>query len=322
MQLEGQSAIRRKLAGHRVGRAPIPAIEAIGENFAKLLDERLRGLLRTITSAMLIDCEVRKLSSVLEEIPVPAMMALIDVRGSSNQALVNVSMDLLFHIVDLRMGGDPEAAPMPIARSVTAIDIGLCEDFIRLALEAFEASLRLNLGPSIGPAMSIARHEQHVSMVRIAPEHSDVLVLRLGLDVGEAARSGDFLLVLPLSVLDAYRAAAPAKASAGPSKADIWSRHMARAAADAPVRLEAVLHRELVPLADLQALVPGTVLPLPREARERVRIRLAGQGEAPPLAEGRLGSRDGRKAVKLTEGPDPAVIAALRRALAESEGRA
>ena len=183
------SAIRRKLAGNRVGRAPFRGIEEIGENFAKLLDERLRGLMRTLTSAIVIDCEVKKLSSVLEEIPVPAMIAVIDVKGSQNSALMNVGMDLIYHVVDLRMGGDPAAAPMPVARSVTAIDCALCEDFIRLGLEAFEAALRVHLGPGIRAAMKLDHFEQHVTMVRIAPEHSDVLVLRISLDMGEAARA-------------------------------------------------------------------------------------------------------------------------------------
>ncbi len=55
MNPEGGGAIRRKLAGNRVGRAPIPGVEEIGEHFAKLIDERARSLLRTITSAIVLD---------------------------------------------------------------------------------------------------------------------------------------------------------------------------------------------------------------------------------------------------------------------------
>ncbi len=323
MSLAGESAIRRKVAGNRVGRAPIHGIEEIGENFAKLLDERLRGLMRTLTSAIVIDCEVRKLSSVLEEIPVPAMIGLIDVKGSQNSALINIGMDLIFHIVDLRMGGNPAAAPMPVARSVTAVDCALCEEFIRLALEAFEAALRIQLGAGIRSAMKLDHFEQHVTMVRIAPEHSDVLVLRLSLDMGEAARSGEFDLVLPLAVLDAYRAAAPTQTGGASSraKADIWSRRMARAAADAPVRMNAVLHRQKLRLADIQALEPGSVIPLPRESREAVELCIEGASEKEIFALGRLGAVEGGKAVKLTQGPDAALLEGLQRMLAQQEVR-
>ncbi|MEO1689021.1 MAG: flagellar motor switch protein FliM, partial [Pseudomonadota bacterium] len=275
MQTEENSVIRRMTSGSTGGRAPIADAETIGEDFAKFLDERLRGLMRTITSAIVIDCEVRKLSSVLEEIPVPAMIGVIDVRDSVNQALVNVSMDLVYHVVDLRMGGDPADAPMPTARSVTAIDCGLCEEFIALVLDAFEASLKLNLRTELSEAMQLAQFEQHVTMVRIAPEHSDVLCFRISLDMGEAARSGDFDLVLPLAVLDAYRAAAAPVGARDPSaKPDIWSRRMAQAASDAPVRLEAVLHRLQMPLSDAESLQPGDLLPLPGDCREEVEIRI------------------------------------------------
>lgn len=322
MDAAAESAIRRKVAGNRVGRAPFRGIEEIGENFAKLLDERLRGLMRTLTSAIVIDCEVRKLSGVLEEIPVPAMIAVIDVKGSQNSALMNVGMDLIYHIVDLRMGGDPAAAPMPVARSVTAIDCALCEEFIRLALEAFEAALRVNLGPGIRSAMKLDHFEQHVTMVRIAPEHSDVLVLRISLDMGEAARSGEFDLVLPLAVLDSYRAAAPGRQADNRQRSDIWSRHMARAASDAPVRLRAVLHRQKLRLAELEELEVGMLLPIPRESREAVELLVEGDPEAATLALGRLGAIDGGKAVKLIDGPDAGLIEGIERMMAMSEGKA
>ena len=321
MDAAADSAIRRKVAGNRVGRAPFRGIEEIGENFAKLLDERLRGLMRTLTSAIVIDSEVRKLSAVLEDIPVPAMIAVIDVKGSQNSALMNVGMDLIYHVVDLRMGGDPAAAPMSVARSVTAIDCALCEEFIRLALEAFEAALRVHLGPGIRAAMKLDHFEQHVTMVRIAPKHSDVLVLRLSLDMGEAARSGEFDLVLPLAVLDSYRAAAPGKQSDNRARSDIWSRHMARAASDSPVRLRAVLHRQKLRLSELENLEPGMVIPIPRESRESVELILDGDPESATFAQGRLGAIDGGKAVKLTQNPDSGLIEGLERMMAMAEGR-
>lgn len=316
MEIAADNALRRKVAGNRVGRAPIPGIEEIGENFAKMLDERLRHLLRTITSAIVIDCEVRKLSSVLEEIPVPAMLGVVSVRDSQYRALANIGMDLLFHLVDLRMGGDPTAAPQPIARSVTQIDGGLCEAFMEAVVEAFEASLRLNLGVEAESAMRLDHFEQHVTMVRIAPEHSDVLVIKLSLDVGEGARSGDFDLVLPLAVLDSYRAALPGPgAEAMRARRDFWARHMTRAAREAPVKLSAVLHRERRSLEALQRLAPGDVLALPRDARERVEVRIDGRGAGETLALGRLGAVDGEKAVKLSTGPDVDRLEALRAML-------
>lgn len=320
-----ENALARKISGARVGRAPIPRIEEIGENFAKLVDERVRHMLRTIVGAIVIDCEVRKLSRVLEDIPVPAMIGVIDVKGSKNKALINVGTDLSFHIVDLRLGGDPAQAPSPTMRSITAIDCALCSDFINAVLSAFEGSIALNLGPGRTGAMHLDHFEQHVTMVRIAPEHSDVLVLRLALDMGEAARSGEFDLVLPLSVLDAYQAGAslsPVEEPEDPD-GDIWTKSMSRAAKQAPAQLRAILHRADMRVAELSALRPGDVIPLPDGSRGRVELCFErGESADMRLAYGRLGAFEGRKAVKLAEAPDPALIDGIRRLLDRNGGAA
>ncbi len=313
MQQTEQSVLSRKLSGKRVGRAPIQGVEEIGENFAKILDEKLRGLLRTIVGAIVIDCEVRKLSRVLEDVAVPAMIGVISVANSKNSALINLNGDLIYHIVDLRMGGDPSEAPIPTARSITSVDTALCAAFVRATIEAFEGSLQLNLGPSVSRSMTLDHFEQHVTMVRIAPEHSDVLVLRLSLDIGEAARSGEFDLVLPLSVLDSYKAIG--KSVAQPSEAveqsDLWSSHMAHAASNAPVNLGTVLQRLKLSVSEIQALEPGSIIPLSEAGRNGVEITFEGDGTH--CATGRLGTFEGRKAVKITEPPNPKLQEQIRK---------
>ncbi|MFT4792515.1 MAG: flagellar motor switch protein FliM [Paracoccaceae bacterium] len=315
MSETGQNVLARKISGARVGRAPIPRIEEIGEHFAMIVDEKLRPLLRTIVGAIVIDCEVRKLSRVLEDIQVPAMIAVLNVKGSKNQALINVSTDLIFHIVDLRMGGDPAQAPMPTMRSITQVDCALCSDFINAVLAAFDASMRLNLGTALNSTMKLNHFEQHVTMVRIAPEHSDVLVLRLSLDVGEAARSGNFDLVLPLSVLDAYQAGIDPNSVAAEAEqqTDIWTARMSQAARQAPARLRAIMHRADMSVADLAALQPGALIPLPAGSRGRIELSFEGGDSDRPFAIGRLGAFEGRKAVKLIESPDPELLDSIRR---------
>jgi flagellar motor switch protein FliM len=315
MSETGQNVLARKISGARVGRAPIPRIEEIGEHFAMIVDEKLRPLLRTIVGAIVIDCEVRKLSRVLEDIQVPAMIAVLNVKGSKNQALINVSTDLIFHIVDLRMGGDPAQAPMPTMRSITQVDCALCSDFINAVLAAFDASMRLNLGTALNSTMKLNHFEQHVTMVRIAPEHSDVLVLRLSLDVGEAARSGNFDLVLPLSVLDAYQAGIDPNSVAAEEEqqTDIWTARMSQAARQAPARLRAIMHRADMSVADLAALQPGALIPLPAGSRGRIELSFEGGDSDRPFAIGRLGAFEGRKAVKLIESPDPELLDSIRR---------
>lgn len=313
-----QNVLMTKVQKARVSRSPISQLDMIGDAFVKALDDRLRELLRTITSTMVIDCEVRKLSSVLEEIPVPAMLALVDVENTKTRALINLSGDLLYHIVDLRLGGDPSAVPVTTARSITEMDCALCSDFIGCMLDCFSHALGAVLETTLDTKLTLAAFEEHATLLSIAPDNADVLVLNASLDLGEAARSGDFDLIVPLSVLDIFKSAAmkttPRKAQ--PAVANLWQKHMSTVAANTPARLHSVLHRMQMHVAELENLSPGDILEIPLSARGRVSLTLGGKAAADTLATGQLGAFGGAKAVKLTDPPDDAFKDRLQRMLA------
>jgi hypothetical protein len=91
---------------------------------------------------------------------------------------------------------------------------------------------------------------------------------------------------------------------------------MRRAAASAPVRVDAVLHRQLLSLAALQALHVGQVLEIPRQSVEEIRLALPQPGgRTALLAQGRLGAYQDQKVIKLLTPPDRRVVAHINRAL-------
>lgn len=297
--------IAKKINTISVGRSPITQIKQIGENFAGILDENLHGFLNCISSSIILECEVKRLTQVLEELPVPAMLTTVDVGGCESGALVNIENDLIFHLVDLRMGGDPDVSPSPVARSVTDIDTALCRGFIEILLRCLEEAVSIGLGAPISPILRLNQFEQHVGMVRIAPENADVLLLNISLDIGDAARNGSFDVIMPLSVLDHFIAGAkvaPAEVASAP-QTDLWSKHMANAASDSTIKLTSIMHRFKLSASGLKSLRPGQIIPLPPAAKSEVELYMEGAGET-SLAVGRLGALDGRKALKLHSPPD------------------
>lgn len=310
--------LARKLGGGGAGRSPIAEIDAIGDAFSRLLEDRLRGALRTIVGAMILDCGVRRLSRVLEEVPVPAMIGVVDAEGAEDRALAVLSNDLVFHVVDLLLGGDAEEAPTPTARAITAIDEALAGDVAHTILACFTDAVRTTLDAP-APALSLSRFEQQVTTLRIAPDGADVLLVRVGLDIGEAARTGNFDLVIPLAVLDVIKNAATGapRARAAARSRDLWAAHMSRVAAAAPVRMRAVLHRAPMQMAELRGLRAGQVLTIPASRRGEVELTIDGPGQGGVIAKGRLGALEGAKAIKIAEPPDPALAESLRRLIAE-----
>ncbi len=311
--------ISRKINGLTVGRSPISRINLIGENFTEILDERLRRYLGCLTSSIILECEVKRLSQVLEDLPVPAMIAVVDVEGCDGKAMVNLGADLVFHIVDLKMDGDPDASPSPAGRGVTAIDIAICRGFIDILLGGLGQAIQTRLESSSTPALRVGGFAQQAAAARIAPEKADALILNVSLDIGDAARNGAFDVVLPLSVLDHFiSGAAPRHRAPGRlQQNDRWSRHMARAAAQSAMRLTSVLHRYPISVEDLQSLEPGDVLPLPDGAPLDIAICLPGDGGL--IARGRLGAFEGQKALKLVAAPDAAALQHVAALIAVSD---
>ena len=137
------------------------------------------------------------------------------------------------------------------------------------------------------------------------------MVFGMTLGLGEAGRRGRFQLILPLSALDVIRASIQVRneAAARDRPNDLWKTLMRRAAASAPVRVDAVLHRQRLSLAALQALHVGQVLEIPRQSVEQVRLTIPQPGgRTALLAQGRLGAYQDHKVVKLLSPPDRRVV--------------
>ena len=149
-------------------------------------------------------------------------------------------------------------------------------------------------------------HKQDINTVRVAPKSADVVLLSASLDIGEAARSGDFELIIPLSILDVLRAALlETEATDYLAPNDLWLLQMRRCAAEALVPLHGILHRLPMTLKDLEKMEIGQFIEIPRAALGTVELTQSiGTEFEAPLAEGRLGTLEGEKMIKLTSAPD------------------
>ena len=312
-----ESVLHRKLGLRRVGRSPIPDIDLIGEYFGLRLEDRLRPLLGTIVGSLIMDCTITKLSTVVEEIPVPAMLGLIAVESSDNSALANLSTELVYHIVDIRMGGDPATAPMTTTRSFTAIDVALCMDVFECILTSFRLAIEESTGVPLNEKLRVAGHKQDVNTVRIAPKTADVLLLKVSLDIGEAARSGDFDLIIPLSLLDQFRASTQlVETEEVVSPTDLWRRQMRLSVSEASMPLHGILHTHSMSLAEVKNLEPGLVIPVPADAINQIGLVLdLGTEYMTQVTTARLGSHENKKVVKLNDGLSEEVAHTLAKAI-------
>jgi flagellar motor switch protein FliM len=311
-----ETLLAKKLRRGGVARSPLPDTELIGETFARFIEDALRPLLKTTVSAMLLESRVVRLSEALEDVSVPALLGLIEIEECDTSGLIGIDTDLAFHLIDLSLGGDPEQAPVPTARTFTAIDFGIGRLHQEALLDAFRRAIALILNRPVGKGMAIGGQQQNVSQVRIAPGYVDTLLFTIALDIGEAARTGNAKLILPLATLDAIRTAVQTAATDRHRPDDLWRVAMKNAAASARVPLVAVLDRRKLTLGEIEALRPGDVLPLPDGAVASVDVTIAQPGgKTAVIATARVGGYRGSKVIKLTCDPDPRLARHVEDAL-------
>ncbi len=318
------SVLSKKLRQGGVARSPLAETDLIVESLARGVEDRLRPLVKTAVSVTVDTVAVVKLAGAIGRIAAPAMMGVIEVEDADTPALIAFDAALANHLIDLTLGGDPATAPDPAARPFTAIDMALGRLHLDALLQAFSHALGIGFGRPLTKALRIRDQRQNLSQLRLAPDYIDVLTFAASVGLGEAGRRGHISLVLPLSALDAIRASVQARDTQARERPnDLWKALMRRAAANAPVEVDAVLHRQRLSLAALQALRVGQVIEIPRQSVEEIRLTIPQPaGRTAVLASGRLGAYQDRKVVKLATPPDARVTAHVDRALRPAGGRA
>ncbi|MFO1104749.1 MAG: FliM/FliN family flagellar motor switch protein [Amaricoccus sp.] len=317
------TVLAKKLRQGGVARSPLPDTELVGESFARAVEDRLRPLVKTVIGAQVAHARVTKLGEATGALGSPAMLGLIAIEDADAPALIAAHADLAYHLIDLTLGGDPAIAPTPVTRPFTAIDMALCRLHLEAMLQSFVQAVGTALGRPLAKAMRIRDQRQNLSQLRLAPDYIDVLVFTVTLSLGEANRTGRFDLILPLAALDVIRAAIRelAQQQARDRPNDLWKALMRRAAAAAPVPVEAVLYRQSLSLAALQELRVGQILEIPRQSTEEIELALPQPGgRTALLATAQLGVFQDRKVVKLTRAPDPRLAAHIDRALRATPG--
>ncbi len=312
------SVLSKKLRQGGVARSPLPDTELIGEALARGVEDRLRPLVKTVLAAEVAAPRVTRLSEATGRIAAPALLGVVEIEDADTPGLIAADGDLAYHLIDLTLGGDPLTAPAAVARNLTAIDMALGRLYLDAVLQAFAAAIGVGLGRPLTKAMRIRDQRQNVAQLRLAPDYIDVLVVRLTLSLAEAGRRGACEIIVPLSALDVIRAAIEARATqaAQDRPNDLWRRLMRRAAAAAPVPVDAVLHRQRLSLAALQGLKVGQVIEIPRQAADSIQLVISQPGgRSATIATGRLGGFQDNKVVKLDTPVDRRLVQHVARAL-------
>lgn len=307
------SILAKKLASARALSAPLPQLNDVMSIFTKNLEKRARVFVGSVVETLILDAEIKKFSDVLDGISMPAMIGLVAMDDVDRSCLVNLDLDLTYHVVDLKMGGLSTELPEFGARRPTSIDCSICRDLANIALDSFvEAISDMFRVPKL-VELSCTEFEHMPMTANIVPDQTDVLFVRISMDIGEAARSGNLDLVIPLAALDGIQARLQRAFSVNSgAQGDAWAEHMLDVVLDTEVQLTPQLFSSEFNVGELSRMQVGQVLPLNPNAHNNIELRLQSPTAKITLARARLGSWKGRKALKLLDDPSPEFLEPLR----------
>jgi len=276
------SAMRRK-AG--VGRPPpdvqpMSPTKALRLAAAKAAEDSI-GLVMQVTHV------AEERSSILrlpEQLPDDALLSLLE--GPDNAyGLAVFDRNVVSAVVEQQTTGKVLKLP-PEERAPTATDAVMCTEITDHILSLFETNVAEVADPPHVEGFRVAAQLREARSISIAFEDVPYRVYRISVSLGRGVREGEILLVFP------YARATPKPVPGAPNN---FGRDFQAVVMTSEARLDTVLHRIRLPLADVMSLEVGMVLSIPRSAVSKVELR----ADDRLVSRAQLGQINGKRAVRL-----------------------
>ncbi|MCA8926478.1 MAG: FliM/FliN family flagellar motor switch protein [Alphaproteobacteria bacterium] len=297
-----------------------PLLDVVCGQFVRLLSQRLTILYGAPVAAYPTHKDIKRFGAVLETVTHPALYCVFAATPWPESGLVVIDGGIAEANLEFLLGADEDAGFEPEWRVATRLDRVLASRMVDAALGelalAFTAA-RAEIGTV---SLVCSRVETAPQFAAIAADQSLALALGLHLEIGEANRSGQMDVVLPMAMLEPIRRYLSDVYRGERTGQDReWARHLTGAVMDTRLAADVELERLSVPFERVMSWQVGDVLPLSSDADTLLEIRVPDTAGRTTLLRGSLGAMRGHKAIKLVS-DDAAEFAAPIGRLARSLG--
>jgi flagellar motor switch protein FliM len=264
-----------------------PLLQPVFERLAEGLGRALGRLAGAPVQASLDSASSARLGDYLENIPLPALLAVWRADAWGGGGLAAIDGALARALFDALLGGRRYSGPARDGRrAYTPIDRAVAERLFAAVLDEAEAAFR----PVAPAGFRLERMETDARLAQVAPATGRVALARFAVTLEK--RGGRIELALPYAALDAAGGRLAGRAEAGDPQ---WQGRIARELDAAEVKVEAVLDRMTVKLRDVLGWKPGARVKLDATPETPVELRSGGVG----LMQGKLGRAGDRLAVRV-----------------------
>jgi flagellar motor switch protein FliM len=285
-------ALRRKIAA-QTRAAPVAAdlTAALGRAFGRALRRAggpFEGLGLQLGAVSVT--AMQNLEAAIAALPENGLAAALEDAGG-RRGLIGLSPGLVDALVEVQTTGRVEAADLP-PRPVTRIDETLTRDFIDLVLAGFAQEAQ-GVAPRDWPErMGYASRILDRRQITLLMPEGGHLILAAELGFDGVDRRAAFVMVFPQDPALARGEGAVRRKPADAA----WQQARAHILSEIRLPLDVILLRLIRPLAEVQQLAVGDLLPFASADLAEVALE---NTEGRALAHGRLGQLGGRRALRL-----------------------
>jgi len=288
---EQRTGMQRIISSGLVSYERLPMLEIVFDRLVRIMSTSLRNFTSDNVEVGIDNILSLRFGDYLNSIPLPAMLAVFKAEEWDNYGLMVVDSAMIYSIVDVLLGGRRGTAAMRIeGRPYTTIERTLVERLIQVVL----ADLSASFDPLCPVTFRFERLEVNPRFATINRLSNAAVLARLRIDMED--RGGRLELLLPYATLEPVRELLLQQFMGEKFGRDsIWETHLAEELWNTDVELEAVLDEQIMRLADVMALTPGTRILLNTGPGALVQLRCG----TVPLFEGRVGRRKSHVAVRI-----------------------
>jgi flagellar motor switch protein FliM len=230
------------------------------------------------------------LSETVPGLPEHGLLAAIE-DEDGRRGLFALDHPLVDSLIEVQATGHVEEAEQP-PRAITRIDEALCRDFVDLVLGAFALETATQPNRDWPDRMSYGSCISERAQLNLLMPERGYHLLQAPVTMG-GHKTGTLAVLLPADPAIARKhAAAATQEGAGEG----WSERMLDVLGAAPMALDAVLLRVVMPLGKVEVLSEGDLIPF--EHGDLGAVSLEDEG-GHVFARGGLGQLSGRRAVRL-----------------------
>jgi flagellar motor switch protein FliM len=271
----------------RIVRGRMPTFEMINERFARLFRTSLYNLLRRSAAVAAPAVQTFKYGDYIRRFSMPTSLNIIKVAPLRGTALLVLSPQLVFTVVDNFFGGSGRRAKIE-ERDFTATETRI----IKMLLDAAFADFKQAWSKVLPINIEYVASEMNPQFANVASPTEIVVVTTFSIEL--EGGTGELELALPYAMIEPMREIFDSGAKNDRKDDDgRWRVSLREELEDAEVELTTLIGRSSVTLEQLLNLKPGDIVPCDFDGRVTV------CAEHIPILRGSFGISRGQQAVKV-----------------------